>query len=507
MAPSGPVLLLLLLSSFLTCSLSVPPHLDLPEKIKDQGITFVNDIGKILNTLEPLIALIPEAGPYLSVFIKILTNEAQQGEKIIRKLEDEFKTLNQKLDKQLTTMTWNTWASGPYQEAETNIRLAWKQMNELLDVCEKPCFAPKEKEKNVALFKTLHQSLVFSPDKLHMLLTTKQPSFIINFRTLLTDHVRCHEESIVGFTELISELMIRSNTINLFYYKLHGINKAEEMSRMTFEMFSVMSEIHRFCIENPEKYIEKDVVDMIDENQNRQQLAMDIKGFLDKTYSRYDWIVVAFITRHSKYSVFYTKFLNKHYLDRFTEVSKGEVTVAVAKQTKGEYTMAEMVKGKIKKCIDVNTKCEKVIETLNSCPKIDGRTLSEFYSAVHVYVGKSHDSADEPKQDEEVEQDEFNDIGNPNALQPYIYTGECKKYKIFKGGHFRVMIRSNEDLDKKDLCENVKCGGPEKGKCVRLKNIPKVVCVCNEGYTGSQCDISRTEFQEVIKEATKPLGV
>ncbi|KAK5611508.1 hypothetical protein CRENBAI_015461 [Crenichthys baileyi] len=307
----------------------------------------------------------------------------------------------------------------------------------------------------------LHTNLVFSPDKLHILLTTQQPSFINDFKTLLTDHAP-------------------------------WVDKAENLAQMTFEIMSVLSEIHRFCIETPEKYITKDVIDLIDEAQDRQQLAKDIKSFLERTYSRYNWIVVAFITRHSKYSSFYNRFLNRHYLEGFTEVTKGEVSVAVAKQMKGKYDMAEQIRKDIESCFSKKTGCDKVIKSLHKCKGVDGRPLSGYYTAVHVYLSKSHDSA-------EAEQDEFIDTEG-SSTPPYIYTGECIKKEIATGGHFRVMIRSDEDLKREDPCKDVNCGGTEKGKCVTLQNVQKAVCQCNKGYIGSTCGISLKEFMKAISK-------
>ncbi|MED6235259.1 hypothetical protein ATANTOWER_021343 [Ataeniobius toweri] len=498
MVSSGLVMLLLMLVSFLICSQSDPQaskhkehHLLLKRVDKKEIAAIAKDTKTLLKKIEPFIALIPKAGPYLSVFIKVLTGGQGDGEKIISNLKAEFKKLNEKLDNQLITMTWNTWASGPYQEAESNIRLAWKNLNELLAKCKSPCSVSKNKEQYMNLFKELHTNLVFSPDKLHMLLTTQQPSFITDFKTLLTDHVRCHEKAVEDFGQLITELMIMSNTISVFYYSLHGVNKAEEIAQMTFEMISVMSEIHMFCILNPEKYIIKDVIDLIDENQDRQKLAKDIKEFLEKTYSSYDWIVVAFITRHSKYSSFYNKFLNRHYLAGFTEVTKGEVSVAVAKQMKGNHVMAEQVIKGIHSCLSQNIDCKNVIKSLNNCAGVDGRPLPDYYTAVHAYVSNSHDSA-------EAEQDDF--IGAEGPSTPlYIYTGECKKQNVQTGGHFRVLIRSDEDLKREDPCKNVNCGGTEKGKCVTLQNVQKAVCQCNKDYMGSTCEISLKEFMNAIR--------
>lgn len=506
MASSGLLLLLVVLSSFLICSLSVPQTSNLQEnralqkrgKPLETAKTLGKDTLAFLNRIEPLIALIPYAGQYLSAVIKVLTDGGgDSSEKIISKLKSEFAELHSKLENQLITMTWNTWASGPYQEVESNIKLAWKSFDELLEKCQNPCFTPENKNKHKGLFKELHSNLVFAPDKLHMLLTTKQPSFITGFKVLLTDHARCHEESIEYFTALITELMFKSNIINFFYYKLHEVNKEDEMAKMTFETFSVMSEIHRFCIENPEKYIVKDVFDLIDENQDRQKLAKDIKAFLAKTYNRYDWMVVAFITRHSKYKDFFNKFRNRHYLDGVTEVSKGEVTVAVAKQIAGNYTMVEKVKEAIKNCLKSGVECGNVISSLKSCLEIS--PFADHYTAVHAYIDESHDSAETSN---ETEIPFFMDVES-SSTPKYIYTGDCKKNMVLKGGHFRVMIRSDEDVNREDPCKNVNCG--KNGKCVTLKNIQKAVCECDKDYTGSKCDISLDDYKKIIREGMPKL--
>uniref|UniRef100_A0A3Q2CJD2 EGF-like domain-containing protein n=1 Tax=Cyprinodon variegatus TaxID=28743 RepID=A0A3Q2CJD2_CYPVA len=502
MASSGPFLLLLMLVSFPICSQSAPQgsedqehHVLIkrenrkkPEDVKMEA----KDIKNLVIKAEPFISLIPKAGPFLGAFINVFLKGEGDTDKIIRNLKTGFKDLNKKLDNQLITTTWNIWASGPYQEAESNIRLAWKNLIDLLEKCKNPCFSKEQKERNMNVFKELHANLVFAPDKLHMLLTTQQPTFMTDFEALVTDHARCHEDRIEGFVQLISALMYMSNTVNVFYYSLHGIDKAEEMARMTFEMMSFMSKVQMTCILNPEKYIEKDVIDLIDENQDRQQLAKDIKVFLDKTYSLYDWLVVAFITRNSRHTKSLTKFRNRHNLEGFTEVTKGEVSVAVAKQIKGSYNEVQTVIKDIEKCF-TKSNCEDVIKKLKEC-----KDLSDKYTAVHAYRRKSHDSA-------ESDEDEFID-GEDNSIAG-IYTAGCAKMGLeakkglFKGGHFRVMIKSDEELNKnKNLCQNVNCGESKQGKCDVLKNVQKAICLCNEGYTGSNCEISQKEFIEAIRK-------
>ncbi|XP_017296345.1 uncharacterized protein LOC108250809 [Kryptolebias marmoratus] len=483
MASVGPVLLLLLMSSLFLLSNQQKPPTSKNEKIKQAVKTGTDVLVKI----EPFIFLIPEAGKYLSAFIKVIKAFQGDGDETLNALNSEFKNLNEKLENQLITMTWHTWASGPFQEAELNIRSSWKNLNELVEACKGSC--PKQQYED--LFNKLHTNLVFSPDKLHMLLTTQQPSFISDFKTLFTDQFRCHESSIDDFTKLLDELMFRGNTLSLFYYSLHGVNKADELTQRTYETFSVMTDIHRYCISNPDKYIQKDVIDLIDENQDRQQLAKDVMEFLEKTYQRYDWLVVAFITKHSKHSHWYSRFLNKHFLSGFLEVTKGEVSVAVAKQMKGNHQMVGTVQQLIKKCLGENVKCEKVIEKLTNCGE-ENRPLPDYYTAVHVFRSASHDSA-------EAEEYEFTDE-EEQSEPAYIYTGKCKKE--IKDGHFRVLIRSDEDLKREDPCKDVNCGGAQRGECVTLENIWKAVCKCKPGYYGPKCEISSQDLKQALEKGT-----
>ncbi|KAM4530082.1 uncharacterized protein PAE49_022744 [Odontesthes bonariensis] len=506
MASAGQLLLLLVLSSLLLCSLSAPPSSSQQEHHALQKRTGPSDVGKsvkkivtggkplnptdvkdkiikVVAAAEPLLDLIPEpARHYVKAVFKLLTGQAGDTEQIIGSLKAEFKKLNEKLDRHHEITLWNTWASGPYQEAEINIMLAWKKFDQFQDECKGSC---SDQYKNT--FKELHTNMASAPDKLHLLLNAQQPSFITDFGKLLADHVRCHEKSIDDFTVLIDKLMFMGNIISGLYYSTIGVNRDQELIKITHETSMAMSNIHKYCILHPDEYIKKDTLDLIDENQDRSELAKDIRSSLEQKFDRYDWLVVAFITRNSQYSFWFFKKLNKHFLSGFAEVTKGEVSVAVAKQVKGTYSRAEKVKEDITKCLGKKPDCQEVIEKLKQCKDNKGAELMGMVTAVHSYISKSHDSVVDPSKKEQDSDDEYIDQDKTSEL-PYIHKGQCNKYKIFDGGHFRVMIKSDEEMQNEDPCKDVDCGGIDRGECVPLKNVLKAVCECKMGFHGKECE-------------------
>lgn len=111
---------------------------------------------------------------------------------------------------------------------------------------------------------------------------------------------------------------------------------------------------------------------------------------LGKTDDRYDWMVVAFLTKNSHHDT--TKSLNKHILTGFTEVTKGEVSVAIARQVKGTHTKAIKVKQAIDMCLVKSVLCYKVAEKLSKCKEtVETIVVSETYTAVHAFRLNAHD--------------------------------------------------------------------------------------------------------------------
>lgn len=480
MASVGPFLLLLLIcSSFLLPSQAASPPKINKKMVKDVAKTAFD----VLVKGKDLIGLIPGAGPIISAFLGFINNIIKEDD-VLSTLNSEFQKLNQKLDEQLITTTWHSWASGPFQKVELNIRSGWKIFNQLIQDCKSSC----TRQKYEKLFSNLYTSLAFAPDNLHMLLTTQKPSFIPDFSTLFNDQFRCHESSIKDLTHLISKLMVQGNIMNLFYYSLHEFDTTDEVVKMIDETLAVMTNIHKYCVSNPNDYIKRDVFDQIDESLDRQQLAKQVKMFLEKTYTDYDWLVVAFITKNSKHSNVITKPFNKHKLSGFIEVKKGKVSVAVAKQVKGNHEKAKTVSEFVAKCLE-KVNCKDVIKKLVQCPGMNGGALPDEYTAVHVFRDESHDTA--------AEEEIINTDEEDNSQSAFIYTGKCGIIDKKKG--FRVMIKSDEELEG-DLCKNVNCGGAERGKCVKGENIPQVMCECKSGYHGPNCEISIQELKEAMNQ-------
>lgn len=204
-------------------------------------------------------------------------------------------------------------------------------------------------------------------------------------------------------------------------------------------------------------------------------------------------MVVAFTTIHSKHDL---QLLNRHAFSGFTEVERGSITVAVAKQVKGGHTKTAAVKHAIDKCMPQQVEiCLNVIEKLGECQEnIFGKRLSQTFTAVHAYKKKSQTATSG------VEAPNENDFAIPQSasLTPHLYTGKCGKSL----GKFMVLIKSDKELlRKEDLCSSVNCG--EKGKCVVVPETFITMCECQYPYYGERCDTSLESYRRSRKSTPK----
>lgn len=286
-----------------------------------------------------------------------------------------------------------------------------------------------EKKRHIDEFINAYLKYKPATKTLHNLLKPKETTFINNLGEMLAEHVKCHDKDIREYTMLISKLIYKGNTMNQFYYKLKNIEssaKIDEAAKIAYDSASAMFQIHKNCINDSTEYIKKDVEGLIDNTKNLQKLAQTVRSFLDKTYDIYDWMVVAFITKHSKHKIIET--LNKHVLSGFTEVTKGRVIVAIARQVKGTHTKAGKVTEAIKRCFAKSVLCYKVAKKLSECEEIVEESekriqVSQTYTAVYAYTRKAHDSHDAKEAPDEVKADPQ----DPSANTPYIYAGKCEE--------------------------------------------------------------------------------
>lgn len=505
MASPG-LLFLLLSSSLLLSSLSAPSSSDQQENyalqkrtdVKDVALTVLQYVERIGTATAPFLGLIPIHGTLISAIVNLASvflslpgmHPTDQTQALIK----EFENLNMKIDKYHIQQTWATWAS-EYQTHENKINGKWKDFQELFKYTNS-----EELKKHIELFKKTYKTFEPEPKLLHGILTAKGDTFMTNFGKLLTDHVRCHEKEIRKFTVFINQLIFKGNVMNHFYYTLMKVNKVDELAEIAYVSAFVMVEIQNYCLSHLANYIELDVKERIDEKINRNDLAKNIRVFLETTYDRYDWMVVAFPTKNFQHSFF--RIGKKHSFSGFTQVPKGDVTVAVAWQAKGYHTEASKVIEAIKKCVSDSVNCKDVPKTLEACKGIKDGTI------IHAYTSEGHDitSATDAKGYKADENDnisvyEYDDADNRPYTIPYYYKGKCKKNLVNPmHGRFIVMIKSDEEINNINPCNKKKCGVENKrGSCEVLENTLIAVCKCVKPYYGRECEENLVDYKKAMK--------
>ncbi|XP_034718646.1 uncharacterized protein LOC117938235 [Etheostoma cragini] len=470
------LLFLLLLTSCLRVS-SVPPGKSLDEgqptglsKFKDVkqrlGSWFRDNYSGLGESLVNTVEQIPGVGTPLGALIKTMLLLLPQDDAI----QPEFKALNVKLDNFRAEMKWDAWAAGAYQVPVNHIEKAWQEYTQLGTTHAKQDF-----------FQSYRQH-VDSTLVLHRYLTAEPGSVTPNLGDLLADRLGCHEKDIEAQFLYLNEIMCKGNTLIEKYNAFKGINTNARANEIASLSASALFQSHQRCLSDSEAYIERDIFERIDVTKKHQEIAHAVRAFLSETYYRYDWLVVAFTTQNAQIDV---PQLRKHHLSGFTEVQKGRVTVAVAKQVTGDHSQTGAVKDQITKCIPRKVEsCSDVVKILENCEE----SVSKTYTAVHAFKFKSHDSTNAVEgphgdDDDDDDDDEGNSADSTSAsLKPFLYNGHCGTR-----GKYTILIKSDTELrGERDLCPTLDCG--PNGKCVFVPNTFIEVCECRYPYFGKRCD-------------------
>ncbi|XP_018553782.1 uncharacterized protein LOC108898308 isoform X1 [Lates calcarifer] len=445
------------------------------------------DIGDVLiATLEP----VPIAGQPISAALKTLMLLTPQADPLDIVMS-ELKALNVKFDTFRAEMKWDAWAAGAFLIPVNNIEKAWVKYTELMLSVKQT--TNSEKEALTQDYFTFYSQYTDNTLVLHKYLTAKPVSLTQNLGDLLADRLRCHEKDIKAQFLYLNKVMYKGNMLNEKYYEFKGINtkaRVNQASKIASQAASALTTSHQRCISDSDVYIERDIFEQIDDTKKHQQIADSVRAFLEKTYDRYDWMVVAFTTQHSKHK---PKLLKRHVLSGFTEVERGAVTVAVAKQVKGSHSKAAAVKEAIRKCIPESVKmCVDVAQKLEECREtVFGKRFSQTYTAVHAFKIKSQTStsAVEVPEDEDLVLTESTLSSPPSSL----FTGKCGK--LF--GKFVVFIKSDEEIMGEKPCSKVKCG--KNGKCVDVSGTLLAMCECQYPYYGEHCEMSLESYKSLLQ--------
>uniref|UniRef100_A0A672GIU3 Uncharacterized protein n=1 Tax=Salarias fasciatus TaxID=181472 RepID=A0A672GIU3_SALFA len=357
-----------------------------------------------------------------------MLDKRNSDKQLINAIKFEFENLDSKIDRNHEDQKYNIWASSTFAKPEKHINLAWASYKTMINaLLQAKTDAERDRHRNE--FMGSYQKYEPAIRELHRLLTVSGASFTYNLGDLLSKQIKCHETDLREYTEFINKLICKGIVMNQFYYKVKKIEsqaRVDEESKIAYDSALVMFQTHKKCIFDSIEYVKKDVETLINSIKHRSKLAEDVRKFLDNTYDRYDWMVVAFIAKNSKHRILET--LNKHVLAGFTIVTKGDVSVAVARQVKGTHTKASRVTEAIQGCVPEKTLCYK-------------------YS----------------------------------PQTPYIYRGSCEKSPGVKNGKYVVLIKSDEELESKDPCAKLNCGGSQRGQCVPVPKLFLAMCQCNDG--------------------------
>ncbi|KAG1968283.1 hypothetical protein F2P79_003237 [Pimephales promelas] len=230
-------------------------------------------------------------------------------------------------------------------------------------------------------------------------------------------------------------------------YKNH-LAKVDEEAKTAYDAASVMFQVHKKCIQNSMDYIQKDVLALIDNKKQRSDIAKEVYSFLVKKYDR---------------------------------------------QVKGNHTKIDLVKQTIGRCIKDSVSCHEVAQKLSKCTEaMEGKSVTQTYTAVHAYIRKGHASYKTEEEDEII-------AATKDQTPPAVYIGKCKKYLGMKTNNFLVLIKSDEEIEKKDLCSKMNCGGKERGKCVKMKDVFLAMCECKMPYYGEDCEESLEDYKKNLK--------
>uniref|UniRef100_A0A671WI35 EGF-like domain-containing protein n=1 Tax=Sparus aurata TaxID=8175 RepID=A0A671WI35_SPAAU len=467
------------------------------KRVKTVVKLFRDNADKIRFALVPFLNMIPVAGSEVGAVVNLilLGVSATNKNEVLGTIVSEFKDLNIKLDNYRIEQKWDTWASSAFHKPEKKIREGWDSYITLLSALEQAKDEAERERHRKKFFDAYRVNKYESATKdLRTYLQAKGRTLISNLGDLFAEKVRCHEKDIKEFTVFINELIMKGSFLNDLYYEYENNNSSAidaEAAKINYDAGSAMFQVHKSCIFNSMEYVKLDVTDLMNDpkdHKDRQKLAEKVRSFLSQTYNRYDWMVVAYLTKHSNRTFLKTE--NRHYLSNFTEVTKGEVSVVVARQMTGNYTMVKDLKTELDRCFTKSVLCSDVEKKLKGCVKVSGS-----YTAVHAYTDKGHASYTEPS----------------TTKAPYIYTRKCKKIKLVKGGQIVIMIKSDEEMNK-NPCDNLKCNGgknegTDRGECVHPEDTFVAMCECKHPYYGQQCELSLDDYKKELQKFKDELNM
>ncbi|XP_075994195.1 uncharacterized protein LOC142988804 [Genypterus blacodes] len=455
------------------------------KKAADTCKAFGQACGRCLSTG---LTSVPFAGGALSGGINAI-QEAYPVKDKVDGVSSDVQLANVKLDTLKIGTRWETWAAGAYQKPVSNIEISWLKYIEL-ERGLKTSSTEKESLKNK--FFTYYSQCEDSTLLLHRFLTAKPTSITENLGDLLANKLGCDEKEITEHFLYLNQLMFKGNYLNEMYDKLKGANTDARVvsgRNIASQSALALAKSHQRCVSHNAAHIERDIIELIDDDNVRSEIEKKVLAFLTEKYNRYDWLVAAFTTFFSKQR---PKSLKKHVVRGFIKVERGIVTVAVAKQPKGTHTMAAAVKKAIESCsLREKSFCSDVEPKLMECQEsVHGKRLSETYTAVHTFVKKNRQGATNAKEAPKEEPDNVEPPQTPN-----VYVGKCGKVEGIGRRYFIVLIKSDEEIMGVNPCTKTNCGS---GKCVEPTKFI-AMCECKYPQYGERCEKTLETYGTELK--------
>ncbi|XP_030197379.1 uncharacterized protein LOC115532053 [Gadus morhua] len=370
-----------------------------------------------------------------------------------------------------------------YGEIELSINNAWVEHERFRDYSKTLKNVPEDQMEKHFKAISIGETDLYS---LFSLIQRKE-SFIERVYNTIVEETRCHEERIATIEGHVNQLMFKRLFMNIHLYRYNNddYSKTKIVSNVQYYYHGVM-DLHKAlllkCFDTDTTYIKQDFDYKLynAEHTKPRKMAKAIREYLSEKHFRYDWMVIVYETDNNVLT-----HITKHVLSKEFIVRTGPaLTVAAARQLKGSHTKVPNIKSEIEGCLKRDLRfilrCNSLQEKLGACK------LLVKITGIHYYRFTSNSDSEETNRKAESAP-EGTDPTEPE--ESYEYRGRCDAWS-----HFRVMIKSDEELLNADPCDSSPC--QNGSKCKNLLAV--IVCECVYPYFGNTCE-------EVVKYPEKAL--
>ncbi|XP_078101255.1 cephalotoxin-like protein [Sander vitreus] len=424
-------------------------------------------LSDVMKSLANIASLAPGIGGLVASFVNMVLVFIPQDDPVLNEVKKGFEEVNRKLDSisiqianLATNVEWFNYAS-VYSQDELRILNAWKKFNELLQNSQ----LVQNEEDKLRLAKTFvnyyeNTGTEASVANFYHYLTVKDTSLSGNLNELLRKKFKCDIKQIGKYNVYFSRLLWQGMVLNQFYRQLIGLNlsgKEAEHTQMFKNIYRAQISALNFCRDHHMKYVKEDVVEIRKglSADNKKAIADEVKEFLDKKYSWYNWVVLVYNTIQANYYILYN----------LTKITEDTITVAVGYTLKTEEIDETPVREAANDCFkdkscEIKDKVRDCRYTWSHPYDTLGRqfhyTFTEYAKATHAAYGE-----------------EFAVAPAPFHQHDCWWGSYTRKISIYYSR-------------KEDVCQSETCSN--NGRCNRLLDSNEWMCDCWEGYYGERCE-------------------